>query len=472
MTRPPLPPAFWWLWAGALLSALATFVWPFATLYLAARGLSGAEAGRVMSLFGVGMLLAPLAGALSDRVGRRPVMLGALCGASAGAAALAFTASRWALAAAILAYATCVTGLWPVVQAAVGDVVAPEGRPRAVALLHWANNFGSGVSLLLGGVLTARGWAVPFLADAGTTLVFAGVVGWRMPETRPEPRQACVRSTPPSPRPAAAPSALSLAARASRRVPPSKSGAEPPTPPTASPTASEVVRPEPFDFGLASVRPERSEAESKGEAYAQGRRSDATASRSRRAPSLLRDRPFLTLLALHVPFAAVFWQFMAAAPLDMTRHGLSTARYGLVLATNSAVIAVLQPVVVRFTPRLAPWRVLALAALLLGLGFGGYGLASSAPGYALATAVWTLGEIAYLPTAGALVQALAPPSLRGRYAGAYALAFGLGSVLAPLAGPTVLDRLGSRALWGGCLATAAAVAAGFALLRPGPGAGR
>jgi len=183
--------------------------------------------------------------------------------------------------------------------------------------------------------------------------------------------------------------------------------------------------------------------------------------------SLLRDRPFLTLLALHAPFACVFWQFMASAPLDMSRHGLSAARYGLVMATNSAVIAALQPVVVRFTPRFAPWRVLAVASLLVGLGFGGYGLASSAPGYALATGVWTLGEIAYLPTAGALVQALAPPALRGRYAGGYALAFGLGSVLAPLAGPLVLERLGSRALWGGCLALSAAVAAGFAALRPG-----
>jgi MFS family permease len=164
----------------------------------------------------------------------------------------------------------------------------------------------------------------------------------------------------------------------------------------------------------------------------------------------------------------VFWQFLAAAPLDMTRHGLSPVRYGLVLATNSAVISVLQPFVVRFTPRFAPHRVLAAAALLVGLGFGGYGLATTAPGYALATGVWTLGEIAYLPTAGALVQALAPPALRGRYAGAYALAFGLGSVLAPLAGPLVLDRLGSRALWGGCLALATAVALGYALLRPGP----
>ncbi|HET9599372.1 MAG TPA: sigma-54 dependent transcriptional regulator [Anaeromyxobacteraceae bacterium] len=53
--------------------------------------------------------------------------------------------------------------------------------------------------------------------------------------------------------------------------------------PYSSPIADEVVHPEPFDFGLASVRPERSEAESKGEAHAQDGLRDAAASRSRRA---------------------------------------------------------------------------------------------------------------------------------------------------------------------------------------------
>ncbi len=35
-----LPATFWWLWSGALLSALATFVFPFLALFLTARGLS------------------------------------------------------------------------------------------------------------------------------------------------------------------------------------------------------------------------------------------------------------------------------------------------------------------------------------------------------------------------------------------------------------------------------------------------
>ncbi|HET9598158.1 MAG TPA: helicase-related protein, partial [Anaeromyxobacteraceae bacterium] len=61
--------------------------------------------------------------------------------------------------------------------------------------------------------------------------------------------------------------------------------------PSPNTYGNEVVRPEPFDSGLACVRPERSEAESKGEAYAQDRLRDATASRSRRASSPSRIHP-------------------------------------------------------------------------------------------------------------------------------------------------------------------------------------
>ena len=38
-------------------------------------------------------------------------------------------------------------------------------------------------------------------------------------------------------------------------------------------------------------------------------------------------------------------------------------------------------------------------------------------GYAVAIAIWTLGEIAHLPTANAVVADMAPTKLRGRYRG-------------------------------------------------------
>ncbi len=82
-----LPSAFWWLWTGAFISALATFVFPFLALFLTARGYSPARAGLVVSLYGAGIMVAgPIAGMASDRFGRRPTILSALTGAAATSA--------------------------------------------------------------------------------------------------------------------------------------------------------------------------------------------------------------------------------------------------------------------------------------------------------------------------------------------------------------------------------------------------
>jgi len=176
--------------------------------------------------------------------------------------------------------------------------------------------------------------------------------------------------------------------------------------------------------------------------------------------AVLSDRRFAPWLALHAVFALVFLQFLAAGSIDMARHGLSPSAIGMALAVNCALIVSLQPWATTRLARLAPERVLAGAAVLLGLGYGGYALCATAWQYALATAVWSLGEIAYMPVAATRVADLAPAGLRGRYQGAYALSWGVAGFAAPAIGPSLLERFGPVALWGGCLAVAAGVALG------------
>ncbi len=129
------------------------------------------------------------------------------------------------------------------------------------------------------------------------------------------------------------------------------------------------------------------------------------------------------------------------------------------LAVNGFLIATLQPFSARLTRRFDAAHVLAVASVLVGAGYGSYALCTHPLAYAAATAVWTVGEILALPLAAALVAGLSPPALRGRYQGAYGLTFGVGTLVAPILGSTVMQRLGSHALWGGCLALGVAVAA-------------
>jgi MFS family permease len=150
----------------------------------------------------------------------------------------------------------------------------------------------------------------------------------------------------------------------------------------------------------------------------------------------------------------------------MAGQGHGAQAYGLVMAVNCALIALLQPLAGRFTAGRDPSHVLALAAAFVAAGTGAYALAGSAWGWGAATAVWSLGEILTFPTIEALVAALAPEDLRGRYLGALGVAYGGGFAVAPPLGAAVLDAWGARTLWLGCLVAGLLVAGAHLAVAP------
>ncbi len=182
-----LPGTFWTLWWGLLVNRLATFVVAFlATWLVRVRGFTPSEAGRIAALYGVGLTLAgPLGGALADRLGRRPTMIGGLVTGAVAVGVLPFVSERPLLA--LLAFLAGLTGqlYHPAMSAAVADVIPAADRARAFGLIYWAVNLGLASGLLLAGLLAERSFTALFLFDAGTSLAFAAIVWARVPETRP-----------------------------------------------------------------------------------------------------------------------------------------------------------------------------------------------------------------------------------------------------------------------------------------------
>lgn len=182
-----LPPLFWTLWAGMLVNRLASFVITFLALYLVTdRGFSASQAGQVVAIYGLGLLLAgPLGGALADRIGRRRTMLLGLTLGGCCVAVLGFLRDpRWLT---FFAFLAALTGdiYRPAAQAAVADIVPARDRARAYGLIYWAVNLGWAISLSVAGFVAERSMLVLFLADALTSLAFALIVLARVPETRP-----------------------------------------------------------------------------------------------------------------------------------------------------------------------------------------------------------------------------------------------------------------------------------------------
>ncbi|MBI1873438.1 MAG: MFS transporter, partial [Acidobacteria bacterium] len=181
--------------------------------------------------------------------------------------------------------------------------------------------------------------------------------------------------------------------------------------------------------------------------------------------AILRDRVFLTVCLLSLAFCIVFFQSFVGLPIDVRAHGISASGFGGLIALNGLLIVLLQPFAGELIRGRSRPRVLALASLLLGAGFGMNAWVGSAPGYAASIAIWTIGEILFAPAATSLVADLAPTRLRGRYQGAFAMAFTSAFAAAPAVGGYVIAHAGAQWLWIDCLAIGLAVAVGFLMLR-------
>src|SRR5258707_12615079 len=361
-----LPRNVWILWTGALVNRLGGFVMPLLALYLTGpRGLSVEQVGLVVSLFGAGALCAgPLGGFLADHLGRRPTLILALVLGALAMLHLAFARAPLHIAAAAFLLGLFGELYRPAVSAAIADLVPSQDRPRAYGLLYWAVNIGFAVGSALGGAMAAYGWYLPFIGRAATTLIYAGIVWWKIPETRPD-------------------------------------------------HPAHERRPPPW-APLADVR-------------------------------------FVAFCALNMLVWILFHQGFVTLPIDLRNHGLSPAAYGLLIALNGVLIGLLQPVVARLLARYAHYRVLACAALLVGLGFGLTALMTTVPGFAAAITVWTLGEIAMAGIGPAVAADAAPERLRGAYQGLYQMGGGAAALFAPIFGSQIMGRAGASTLWASCL---------------------
>jgi predicted MFS family arabinose efflux permease len=179
-----------------------------------------------------------------------------------------------------------------------------------------------------------------------------------------------------------------------------------------------------------------------------------------------RDGVFAAFITITLGLACIFNLSVSMLPIEMVHDGLSPALYGRLIAINGVMIVCLQPFIAQFIRRFQNAKVMAIAAVVLAVGFGSTAFASSAGDHASAIVIWTLGEMCWLPVGPTIVSLIAPPKLRGAYQGAYGLAWAVAMSLGPSLGGTVLDRFGSRVLWLGAGTLGLICSLGFLLLAP------
>jgi MFS transporter, DHA1 family, tetracycline resistance protein len=184
--RPATPAGFWPIWFTVALDLIGFgMVVPILALYAERFGASTVEVGLILSTFSLAQFVAaPLLGAWSDRVGRKPVIIVSLIGTAVGSVITGAAGALWVLYLGRLIDGGS-GGSLGVARAAVADMAPVGPRERLLGLLGAAFGVGFVIGPALGWLALQIGPSAPFYLAAALAAVNAVVAWVRIPETRP-----------------------------------------------------------------------------------------------------------------------------------------------------------------------------------------------------------------------------------------------------------------------------------------------
>jgi MFS transporter, DHA1 family, tetracycline resistance protein len=186
-SREPLPPGFGTIWLAVAIDLVGFgVVFPILPLYARRFHVSSATAtGLVAAFAAASFVFSPIWGRLSDRFGRKPMLLLSLAGTCVGSLLTGLAGGI-----ALLYVGRVVDGISgasvSVAQASVSDVAQPEQRARLFGLLGAAFGLGFVAGPAIGALAALFGPRVPFYVAAVLAGVNALIAARRLPETHPK----------------------------------------------------------------------------------------------------------------------------------------------------------------------------------------------------------------------------------------------------------------------------------------------
>ncbi|HPK70735.1 MAG TPA: MFS transporter [Vicinamibacterales bacterium] len=162
---------------------------PLLPFYAETFGATAFTVGMLATSFSLmQFLFAPFWGRLSDRVGRRPVILVGLLGSSLAYLAFGLASTLTTLFAARV-FAGIAGANIPTVQAVMADLTTPENRAKGMGLFGAAFGLGFIFGPAIGGFLSRWGYSAPAFFASGLALANFTAALFLLPETlKPEHR--------------------------------------------------------------------------------------------------------------------------------------------------------------------------------------------------------------------------------------------------------------------------------------------
>lgn len=198
-TRAPGRAAFAFIFVTVALDMLALGIMApvLPKLIIAFEGGAMAEAARMTGVFAfvwaaMQFVCAPVLGALSDRFGRRPVILLSNFGLGLDYLVMAVAPTlSWLFLGRVISGITASS--FPTAGAYVADVTPPDERAAKFGMLGAAFGLGFIVGPAVGGLLGGIDLRLPFWAAAGLSLINAAYGFFILPESLPRERRAPMR---------------------------------------------------------------------------------------------------------------------------------------------------------------------------------------------------------------------------------------------------------------------------------------
>jgi len=175
--------------AGLVNNLNDGLAWGLLPLYYAAAGLTIGQIGVLAAAYPATWAIGQIGtGALSDRIGRKSLIVTGMLVQAVALAWIALGSSfdAWLAAAALLGIGTAM--VYPTLLAAIADVAQPSWRGSAIGVYRLWRDLGFGIGAIVAGVVAdAAGIGAAIWVVAALTAASGLVVLIRMRETRPRP---------------------------------------------------------------------------------------------------------------------------------------------------------------------------------------------------------------------------------------------------------------------------------------------
>jgi MFS family permease len=188
-TTAEYPFQFWILFCGRFIgSAGGSLVWPFMTIYLRQRlNIPLTTVGLLFAVSsGVGLVSQFIWGPVIDRFGRKTALLVGLANEVVVMVAFGLLDSLGAFGILIALSGLIEPSSRIASNTIVADIIEPERRPGAYALLRMIANLGVAIGPAIGGFIATRSYLLSFMAAAASAAIFLLLSILFIKETKPE----------------------------------------------------------------------------------------------------------------------------------------------------------------------------------------------------------------------------------------------------------------------------------------------